>query len=154
MRATRAREQDRTPVLRRQPARIVNGEPEGGYTDAYEIICRDCGDDPGDDYRDIPPRLQHIRGPYWLTAGAAQYEAHIEWHQEQQLAKARLAPAVAYPRRAARRLVTSLLGPIGGQDALQAAGPDDLFRGDQRGVDLQLNLRVLGERDVARVALV
>jgi len=101
MRATRAPEQDRTPVLRRQPARIVNGEPEGGYTDAYEIICRDCGDDPGHDYHDIPPRLQHIRGPYWLTAGAAQYEAHIEWHEEQQLAKARLAPAVAYPRRAA-----------------------------------------------------
>ena len=35
-----------TVVLRRQH-RIVDGEPEGGYTDMYELICCDCGDDPG-----------------------------------------------------------------------------------------------------------
>src|SRR5512140_625730 len=36
-----------TVVLRRQPARIIEGRPEGGYTNAYELICCDCGDDPG-----------------------------------------------------------------------------------------------------------
>jgi hypothetical protein len=30
-----------TVALRRQPVRIVGGEPEGGYTDAYELICCD-----------------------------------------------------------------------------------------------------------------
>jgi hypothetical protein len=28
-----------TVVLRRQPVRIVEGQPEGGYTDAYGLIC-------------------------------------------------------------------------------------------------------------------
>ena len=28
-----------TVVLRRQPVRIVKGQPEGAYTDAYELIC-------------------------------------------------------------------------------------------------------------------
>jgi hypothetical protein len=38
-----------TAVLRRRPARIVDGRTEDGYTDAFEIICCDCGDDPGRD---------------------------------------------------------------------------------------------------------
>jgi hypothetical protein len=42
-----------TIVLRCQPARIVKGQAEGGYTDAYEIICCDCGDHPGLDYREV-----------------------------------------------------------------------------------------------------
>ena len=53
-----------TLVLRRQPVRLVAGRPEGGYTDAYELICCDCGDDPDLDYRDVSPGLQRIRGPY------------------------------------------------------------------------------------------
>ena len=36
-----------TVVLRRMPIRIVAGRQEGGYTDAFEIVCCDCGDDPG-----------------------------------------------------------------------------------------------------------
>jgi hypothetical protein len=54
-----------TLVLRRQPVHLVEGRPEEGRTDAYELICGDCGDDPGLDQRDIPPacgqhgRLQH-----------------------------------------------------------------------------------------------
>jgi hypothetical protein len=40
-------------VLRRQPARIVEGEVQGGYTDAFEIVCCDCGDHPDLDYRDV-----------------------------------------------------------------------------------------------------
>ena len=42
-----------TVVLRRQPVRIVEGQPEGGYTDAYELICCECGDHPDLDYREI-----------------------------------------------------------------------------------------------------
>ena len=51
-----------TLVLRRQPVRLVEGRPEGGYTDAYELICCDCGDKPDLDYRDISPDFQRIRG--------------------------------------------------------------------------------------------
>jgi len=35
-----------TLVLRRQPIRIVDGQPQGGYADVYELICCYCGDDP------------------------------------------------------------------------------------------------------------
>ena len=53
-----------TVVLRRQPVHLMEGRPEGGYTDDYELVCCDCGDDPDLDYRDVSPRLQRIRGPY------------------------------------------------------------------------------------------
>ena len=64
---------DWTAVLRRRPVRIVEGEPRGGYTDLYEIICRDCGDHPYLDYREVSPQLQAIRGPYPIAAGVAAY---------------------------------------------------------------------------------
>ncbi len=38
---------DWTVVLRRQPTRMVDGQPQGGYTDVFELICCDRGDDPG-----------------------------------------------------------------------------------------------------------
>ena len=41
-------------VLRRQPVRIVDGQPESGYASMYEIICCDCGDHPRLDYREVP----------------------------------------------------------------------------------------------------
>jgi len=66
-----------TVVLRRQPVRIVEGRPEGGYADAYELICCDCGDDPDLDYRDVSPGFQQIRGPYMFSAGIAAYGQHI-----------------------------------------------------------------------------
>ena len=72
---------DWTVVLRRRPARIVAGRPEGGYTDAYEIICCDCGDHPDLDYRQVSSALQRIRGPYRLLAGVAAYEKHAGWHR-------------------------------------------------------------------------
>jgi hypothetical protein len=65
-----------TLVLRRQPVHLVEGRPEGGYTDAYELICCDCGDDPDLDYRDISPGLQQIRGPYRFSAGIEAYGQH------------------------------------------------------------------------------
>jgi hypothetical protein len=66
-----------TASLRRQPARIVDGRMEGGYTAAFELICPSCGDHPYLDYSEIPPRLQGIRGPRTLEAGLAEYEKHL-----------------------------------------------------------------------------
>ena len=71
-----------TVVLRRQPARIVEGRPEGGYTDALELICCNCGDDPGLDYREVSPEFQRIRGPYPIAAGLVAYEQHLRLHQQ------------------------------------------------------------------------
>lgn len=75
-----------TMTLRCQQARTVDGDPDG-YTNAFEIICSDCGDDPRQDYQDVPARLQRLRGPYLLSIGVTQYEAHIAWHEA--LARAR-----------------------------------------------------------------
>ena len=71
-----------TAALRRQPARVIDGRPEGGYTDMFEIICGDCGDDPRLDYLEVSPRLQLVRGPYSLAAGAVAYGQHVDLHQE------------------------------------------------------------------------
>ena len=67
-------------VLRRQPARIVDCRPEGGYTEAFELICCDCGDDPDLDYCEVASQFQRIRGPYLLPAGIAAYEKHVVRH--------------------------------------------------------------------------
>ena len=75
---------DWTVVLRRQPTRMVAGQAEGGYTNMFEIICCDCGDNPDLDYRDVSPGLQRIRGPYPLTAGVAAYEQHLKRHANRQ----------------------------------------------------------------------
>ena len=69
-----------TVVLRRRPARIVEGRPEGGYTEEWEIICCDCGDDPGLDYREVSPALQRIRGPYPFAVGITAYVQHARRH--------------------------------------------------------------------------
>jgi hypothetical protein len=71
-----------TTVLRRQPARIVDGQPQGGYTSAFEIICCHCGDNPGLDYSEVSPGLQRIRGPYPITDGITAYKKHVELHQQ------------------------------------------------------------------------
>ena len=71
-----------TTVLRRQPAQIVEGQAEGGCTSAFEIICCDCGDDPGLDYREVSPGLQRIRGPHPVADGIAAYERHVRLHQQ------------------------------------------------------------------------
>jgi hypothetical protein len=71
-----------TLVLRRQPARILAGRAEGGYTDAFEIICPECGDRPDLDYREVSPELRQVRGPYPLAAGVTAYERHRARHHE------------------------------------------------------------------------
>ena len=65
-----------TLVLRRQPVHLVEGRPEGGYTDVYELVCCDCGDHPDLDYRDVSPDVQRIRGPYRFSAGIEAYGEH------------------------------------------------------------------------------
>ena len=71
-----------TVALRRQPARIAKGRPAGGYTDVLEIICPECGNDPGRDYREVAPKLQLVRGAYPITNGAGACEKHLELHQQ------------------------------------------------------------------------
>ncbi len=73
-----------TVVLRRQPARIVEGHVQGGYTDAYELICCSCGDHPDLDYRDVSPEFQRIRGPHSIAAGIAAYEMHVNLYHPKQ----------------------------------------------------------------------
>jgi hypothetical protein len=73
-----------TVVLRRRPVRIIQGWPEGGYTDEYEIICCYCGDDPDLDYLEVSSQLQRIRGPYPITAGIAAYVKHAGRHPRSQ----------------------------------------------------------------------
>jgi hypothetical protein len=69
-----------TVVLRRRPVRIVRGRLDGGYTDDYEIVCCDCGDDPDLDYREVSPELQRVRGPYPIAAGITAYVKHARRH--------------------------------------------------------------------------
>lgn len=71
---------DWTVVLRRRPVRIVDGRAEGGYTDEFEIVCCDCGDDPDLDYREVAPALQRIRGPYPMATGVTAYVRHARKH--------------------------------------------------------------------------
>ena len=72
---------DWTVVLRRQPVRVVAGQAEGGYTNMFEIICCDCGDNPDLDYLKVSRMLQRIRGPYPIAAGVAAYERHLKQHR-------------------------------------------------------------------------
>jgi hypothetical protein len=67
----------RTAFVRRRPVRIADGRMEGGYTGVFELICPGCGDHPYLDFREVPPQLQWLRGPYVLEAALAAYEEHI-----------------------------------------------------------------------------
>ena len=86
-----------TVVLRRQPVRIVEGWPEGGYTDVYELVCCDCGDPPGLDYREVPAELQRIRGPYRFAEGVAAYQRHIQRNHGQRPSPAGPPEAITVP---------------------------------------------------------
>ena len=67
----------RTAFVRRQPARIVDGRFEGGYTGVFELICPACGDHPYLDYSEVPPRIQWLRGPRTLEAALVAYHKHV-----------------------------------------------------------------------------
>ena len=71
-----------TVILRRQPTRMVEGRPEGGYRDLYGIDCCDCGDHPYPDYREVSPQLQRVRGPYPVADGITAYMTRVRrYHQ-------------------------------------------------------------------------
>ena len=64
--------------IRRQPVLFAEGAREGGFRDAFEVICGDCGDHLYWDYSEIPLSLQRIRGPYATMATAlAAYDQHL-----------------------------------------------------------------------------
>ena len=67
---------------RRQQVRIVYGQPEGGYTSMFEIICCDCGDHPDLAYCQVAPELQRIRGPNPIADGVAVYKKHLGLHHQ------------------------------------------------------------------------
>jgi anti-anti-sigma factor len=70
---------DWSVTLRRQPASLSTGHAEND-TSMFEIICRECGDDPALDHRAISAELQQIRGPYTLSDGVAAFTRHNEVH--------------------------------------------------------------------------
>ncbi len=67
-------------VLRRRPKRMVEGRAEGGWTEEFEIVCCDCGDDPDLDYREVSSELRRIRGPYPVAVGVTAYVRHARQH--------------------------------------------------------------------------
>ena len=72
------REPDWIIALRRTPPGPGNSQPEDHGADAFEVICRECGDDPALDYQQVSAELQQIRGPYPFSAGSAAFTRHIE----------------------------------------------------------------------------
>jgi hypothetical protein len=72
----------RAASLRRQPVRIVDGRIERGYSNAFELICPACGDNPDLDYSQVSPRLQWLRVPRTLQAALAAYEKHCPNERE------------------------------------------------------------------------
>jgi len=71
-----------TAVLRRQPARMVDGRSEGGRTGLLEITCCDCGDHRGLDCPGISPGLRRVRGPYPIADGITAYAEHPRLHDQ------------------------------------------------------------------------
>ena len=65
-------------ILRRyRPAPIADGRAEGSHAGEFELICFDCGDNPGLDYSQVSPRLQRIRGPRTMETAWTAYERHL-----------------------------------------------------------------------------
>jgi len=65
-------------ILRRyRPASIADGRAEGSHAAEFELICFDCGDNPGLDYSQVSPGLQRIRGPRTMETAWTAYERHL-----------------------------------------------------------------------------
>jgi hypothetical protein len=75
-------------VLRGRPALIGEGRQKGCRT-MFELICYDCGDDPGLDYREVSPEFQRMRGPYLIAEGIAAYREHVGLHHRRQVIPSR-----------------------------------------------------------------
>ena len=77
---------------------MVAGQPDGGYTDVFKIIRRDCGEHPDRDYH-ASPELQRIRGAYPLTAGVEDYLKHSDQHRSWNKAEPVRPTAAQHQRR-------------------------------------------------------
>ena len=65
-------------ILRRcRPTPVAHGQAEDSHAAEFELICFDCGDNPGLDYSQLSPRLQRIRGPRTMETAWAAYERHL-----------------------------------------------------------------------------
>ena len=65
-------------ILRRcQSAPIAHRRAEGSHAAEFELICFDCGDNPGLDYSQVSARLQQIRGPRTMETAWTAYERHL-----------------------------------------------------------------------------
>ena len=74
-------EDDWTLSLRKRPRSALDRRPDGGRAEEYELLCRDCGDDPRGAYRGVPAELQQVRGPYSLEAGIEAFMEHNDCHE-------------------------------------------------------------------------
>jgi len=64
-----------TASIRHQPVRILEDGKEGGYGDAFEVVC---GDHLYWDHSEISLSLQRTRGPYTTMAAVlAAYDRHL-----------------------------------------------------------------------------
>ena len=69
---------DWTLCLRKRPASAFGGRPDDGRPELYELVCRECGDDPQCSYSEVSAELQRVRGPYPLEAAIDAFVAHCE----------------------------------------------------------------------------
>jgi hypothetical protein len=67
-----------TLCLRKRPASAFGGRPDDGRPEMYELVCRECGDDPRRSYSEVSAELQQVRGPYPLEAAIEAFVTHCE----------------------------------------------------------------------------
>jgi len=67
-----------TLCLRKRPASVFGGRPDDGRPGVYELVCRECGDDPRRSYSEVSAELQQVRGPYPLEAAIEAFVTHCE----------------------------------------------------------------------------
>lgn len=72
---------DWTLSLRKRPRSVLDHRPDNSRREEYELVCRDCGDDPRGAYRGVPADLQQVRGPYSLEAGIEAFMEHSGCHE-------------------------------------------------------------------------
>jgi len=74
---------DWTLCLRKRPAGVFDGLADDGRPAVYELVCRECGDDPRRSYGEVSAELRLVRGPYSLEAGIEAFVAHCGYYEIQ-----------------------------------------------------------------------
>lgn len=70
-----------TICLRKRPVSVLDGRPDNGRPEMYELVCRDCGDDLRRCYSEVSAELQQVRGPFLLEAGIEAFVKHCERYE-------------------------------------------------------------------------